>query len=308
MSRLWLVLVIVVVLIVGSVAVAVAMGSVNLAPAQTALHYPWGVLAEEADALNNCVECHEPEEFHTCNTCHDDHGSAEMGSVPFSALIYLAGDVPEGGYIPINEILPYRSQPGTHVALLDFLADHGVNDLESVTLTSRDGGFVTFERPNLTDEALLMPYTDGIRFAAENLHISTWLKGVSRIIVVGIARPLMVDGYHTSIGRLLLGPTRSMTMEQTDVMLKSETDGQIRKAQTASRIEGVPVAAIVDNPGFEQLVVRDAGGQVYNLTVKEAQGALLAQLRGHPEVVLVLPGQSRALWVTDVVEITSQSD
>ena len=305
MSRIWLIVVLVVALVVGGLAVAVAMGSGIAAPGRVALNYPWSVLAEEAEAMNDCVECHEPEEFHTCTSCHDDHGSAEMANVPFNALILLAGDVPEGGFIPVNEILPYRHQPGTHMALLDFLAGQGIEDFESVTLTSRDGGFVTFERSYLTDKALFMPHVDGMRFAAENQHISTWLKGITRIIVVGTERPLTVDGRSTSIGRLMLGPTRSLTIEQTDVMLKSKADGEIRKGKTASRIEGVPIETIVVAPDFEQLIIRDAAGQTHTLSAEEAEGALLAQLRGRSQVVLVLPERSRAQWVVDVVEIDS---
>jgi hypothetical protein len=305
MSRLWVILLLLVALVLAGVAVALAMNSEAMAPAQSALYYPWNMLAGEAETMNDCAECHEAEHFHTCDACHDDHGSAEMANVPFNALVHLAGDVPEGGFIPVNEIVPYRDQPGTHVALLDFLAGQGIEDFESVTLTSRDGGFVTFDRANLTGEALLMPHVDGIRFAAENLHVSTWLKGISRIVVVGVDRPLTLDGYRTSFGRLLLGPTRSLTVDQADVMLKSETDGEIRRAKTATRIEGVPVEGIVDDPGFEQLAVRDADGQEYVFPAREARGALLAQLRGRPELVLVLPEQGRAEWVTGVVEISS---
>lgn len=306
MSKLWLVLLLIGALVLGGAVVAFAMTAESMAPAQSVLHYPWPLLAEEAAVMNDCAECHEAEQFHTCTSCHDDHGSAEMANVPFNALVYLAGDVAEGGFIPVNEIVPYREQPGTHVALLDFLSEQGVDDFESVTLASRDGGFVTIDRANLTGEALLMPHVDGIRFAAENLHVSTWLKGISQIIVVGSNRPLTLDGYRTSLGRLLMGPTRSLTIDQTDVMLKSETDGEIRKAKTAGRIEGVPVENIVDDPGFEQLMVLDAEGQAYVFSAKEARGALLAQLRGRPEVVLVLPELGRAQWVTDVVEISSE--
>ncbi len=306
MSKLWLVLLLVGALILGGIAVAFAMNAKAMAPAQSALHYPWSLLAKEAQTMNECAECHETEHFHTCASCHDDHGSAEMANVPFNALVHLAGDVPEGGFIPVNEIVPYREQPGTHVALLDFLSAKGVDDFESVTLASRDGGFVTIDRANLTGEALLMPHVDGIRFAAENLHVSTWLKGISRIIVVGVDRPLTVDGYHTSFGRLLMGPTRSLTIDQTDVMLKSEVDGEIRKAKTAGRIEGVPVEKIVEGPDFGQLTVYAAGGQEHVLSAKDARGALLAQLRGRPEVVLVLPELGRAEWVTGVVEISSE--
>lgn len=87
MRRLWLVLVIVAVLVAGGLAVAVATGAKVAAPARSAFHYPWSLLADEAATMNDCAECHEPEKFHTCATCHDDHGSAEMANVPFDDLI-----------------------------------------------------------------------------------------------------------------------------------------------------------------------------------------------------------------------------
>jgi len=254
--------------------------------------------------MNDCVECHEPEEFHTCDSCHDEHGSAEMANVPFDDLILLQGDVPEPGSIPVNDILPYRDQPHTHVALLDLLAGRGVTEFESVTLASRDEGWVTIGRDDLTAEALLLPHVDGVRFAAENLHISTWLKGVWRIVVVGPDKPLTLDGYRTSIGRLLLGPTTSGTIEQTDVMLRSEADGQIRKTKTASRIEGAGLGDIVADPSFDTLLVRDASGGEQTLTAAEARGAVLAQMG--PQIVLVLPGRGRAQWITGVVELVSE--
>jgi len=299
-----LILAIVAALVVGGVAVAVATGAKVAAPARSAFSYPWAMLADEAETMNDCVECHEPATFHTCDTCHDDHGSAEMANVPFDDLILLQGDVPEPGYIPVNEILPYRDQPGTHVALLDFLAENGVSEFESVTLASRDEGWVTIERDNLTAEALLMPHVDGMRFAAENLHVSTWLKGVWRIIVVGPDKPLTMDGYHTSIGRLLLGPTRSVTLEQTDVMLRSESDGRVRKGKTAARVEGADLADIVGDPGFDTLVVRDAAGEEHVLTAAEARGAVLAQMGNR--IVLILPERGRVQWIAGVVELVSE--
>jgi hypothetical protein len=304
MRRWWLILVIAAALVVGGAVVAVAMGAKVAAPARSAFHYPWTMLSTEAETMVDCVECHEPEDFHTCDSCHDDHGSAEMANVPFDDLILLQGDVPEPGYIPVNDILPYRDQPGTHVALLDFLAEQGVGEFESVTLASRDEGWITVDRANLTAEALLLPHVDGVRFAAENLHVSTWLKGVWRIIVVGPDKPLTLDGYRTSIGRLLLGPTASVTIEQTDVMLRSETDGQIRKAKTASRIEGAGLEKIVADPGFDTLLVRDAAGGEQTLTAAEARGAVLAQMG--PQIVLVLPSRGRAQWIGDVVELISE--
>ncbi|MBN1138104.1 MAG: hypothetical protein JXM73_16060 [Anaerolineae bacterium] len=301
MSRWWLVLIVVVALIVGGAAVAVAMGARALAPARVVLHFPWTMLADEAAAMNDCVECHEPEKFHNCTTCHDEHGSAEMANIPFNQLVLLAGDLPEPGYVAVNDILPYRDQPGTQAALLDLLAKWGVTGFERVALFSSDGGVVMIERPDLTRSALLMPHVDGVRFADEGLHISTWLKGIARIVVVGVDKPLSIDGQTTSMGRLLLRATRSATVEPADVMFKSEDDGQVRRAKTASRIEGAPIEDLV---GLSAILVRDIQGQEHTLSADEAEGAILAQIDGR--TVLVLPGRGQPQWIFDVVEITSR--
>ena len=132
----------------GGVAVAVATGAKVAAPARSALHYPWALLADEAETMNGCVECHAPDKFHTCDSCHDDHGSAEMANVPFDDLILLQGDVPQPGYIPVNDILPYREQPGTHVTLLEGHLTTEINGVpgacpRSPPLTSSGPGFVS---------------------------------------------------------------------------------------------------------------------------------------------------------------------
>ncbi|NLF12927.1 MAG: hypothetical protein GX597_14145 [Anaerolineaceae bacterium] len=303
--RWWsvLLLVLVIVLVAGA-ALMVVLDAPVAAPASAALRFPWTMLSAEASTMNECVECHEPDVFHTCETCHDEHGSAALLNVPFDDLIMLSGDFPEPGYVAVNEILPYRDQPGAYVGLLDFLAERGVGDFQTVTLTSRDEGFVTLYRDNLTAGAMLLPHTDGVRFAAEELHVSTWLKGVWRMILVGSETPLTIDGQATSIGRLLLGPTRSVTVEETEVMLKSETDGQIRRGRTAARIEGAPVEELAGGSDFQALVVRDAGGGERTLTAEEARGGLLAQLGSR--VTLVLPGRGRSEWIGDVVAIEMQ--
>ena len=273
-------------------------------PLRLLANYPLPVLSEEINTMNDCAECHDTAEFHTCATCHDDHGAIEMENVPFYAVVAFTGDVPEPGYVLVDDVLPYRDQPHTHVTLLDFLATQGVVDFERVTLASNDGGFVTIERADLTGRALLMPYEDGIRFMSEDLHVSAWIKGITRIIVVGNETPLVVDGRPTSMGRVLLGPTCLATVEQTDVMYKSEEDALVRKAKTASRIEGACLEGIVGSPDFAQLVVRDGGGQTHTLTAEAAQGAVLALLRGR--ATLVLPERGRGQWIVDVEEITSQ--
>ena len=251
-----------------------------------------------------CASCHAPETFHTCNTCHDDHGAVEFENIPFYAGITLEGDVPTPGYVLLNQILPYRAQPYTHLPLLEFLAQQGVHAFESVTLASLDGGFVTLTPENLTAEALLMPYQDGIRFAAENLHVSTWIKGIRRVIVVGADKPLLIEGQPTSMGRLLLGPTLGLTVEQANVMLQSVTDGQVRRAQAGARMEGAPLYALLEAPAPERVLVRDSAGREYRLTVEELRGAVLAQFRGR--VTLILPERGRTQWVVDVVALESE--
>jgi len=304
MHKRWVWILLAVLLVVGVGAIGMSAGAQKPVPWRLVRDFPLDVLVEEAYTMNDCLECHEPAKFHTCTTCHDDHGAIEMENVPFYAGITFAGDVPNPGYVLIDDILPYRDQPHTHLPLLDFLTQQGVNDFESVTLASVDGGFVTITKENLTASALLMPYEDGIRFADENLHISTWIKGVRRIVVVGRETPLVIEGQATSIGRLLIGPTQLVTLEQTDVMFKSEEDGEIRRASTASRAEGAPVASIVANPAFAQLIARDASGKETTLSAADARGALLIQSRG--QVTLALPGRGRSQWIADIVELWSE--
>jgi len=286
------------------VGIALAASGV-LSPLGVLVRYPWSMLAAEATTMNECVECHLPADMHDCQTCHDEHGSAAMTNVPFNVLVLLTGDVPESDYIPIHEISPYRSDGRrSHMGLLEFLAAHGVTGFESVTLASSDGGLVTIAQQDLTEQALLLPHVDGIRFAAEDQHVSTWLKGIVRIVVVGHETPLSIDGQATSIGRLLVGPQTSVTVEQTDVMLQSETDGKIRKGKTAFRVEGARLSDLV-RPGFQSLVVRDKAGREHRLTAEQVRGAVLALVRD--EVTLILPERGRGEWVTGVVEIEPEA-
>jgi hypothetical protein len=297
----WIVLVIILVCAGG---LGYAIGVQKPIPLRVVSDYSLETLTNEMYTLNECAECHEPRDYHTCQTCHDDHGAIELDDVPFYAMIEFTGDVPEPGYILIDDILPYTEQPHTHKPLLDFLAEQGVTDFESVTLGSNDGGFITINLEALTANALLLPYEDGIRFASEDLHVSTWLKGINRMIVVGHEKPLMVGEQPTSIGRLLLGPTRSVTVEQTDVMLASELDGKVRKAKTATRLQGSSVVELLPAVAERDLEVRDGFGETHVLNSDEIQGAILLPLRG--ELTLVLPDRGRSQWITNVVALDVQ--
>lgn len=302
-SRLTLTAMVMLVLALVGLAIATAAGVPFFAPLRLALHYPWGLLADEAVTLENCTAagCHEPVKVHTCASCHDAHGEARLSGVSWSGFVLLTGDVPEPTYIPINDILPLREFTHTAVPLLDLLAQHGVGDFESVTLLAGDGGQATIAREDLGPRSLLLPYADGLRFADERLHISSWLKGIQRIVVVGRERPLTIEGQGTSIGRLLLGPTRFLAVEPATVMLKGQEDGRLRRAQTAMRVEGVALADILADPTCSALRVRDAAGREYSLPKDQARSALLAVVFGR--VTLVLPEQGRGAWIADVVQV-----
>ena len=281
-----------------------SIGAQKTIPVDLFRNYPMNFLASEVGIMNECAECHTAEDYHTCQSCHDDHGAIEMESIPFYAMVELAGDVPDPDYISLNEILPYHERPNTHITLLTFLEQQGVTDFEHVTLTSNDGGFVTIEKTQLTDQALLMPYEDGIRFAAEDLHVSSWLKGIRQIIVVGTARPLIINGQATSIGRLLNGSTILVTIEQTEVMLKSEHDGKVRQAMTASRIEGIALEDLLPERTAGAVIIIDEQGEEHRLENESAQGAVLAVV--YDELTLVLPKRGRSQWIPGVIMITAE--
>jgi hypothetical protein len=281
-----------------------ALGARKLGPVQVIANYDLNTLIADANTMNECADCHEAKDFHSCETCHDDHGAIELAEVPFFAMVELSGDVPNPGFVLLDDILPYSEQHHTHVLLQDFLAGQGIDDFESVTLTSPDGGFITIQKDQLTRNALLLPYEDGIRFASEDLHVSTWLKGIRGFIVVGKNKSLLINGEATSMGRLLLGPTESITIEQADVMLKSEEDGEIRKATTASRIEGIPIGRLFDNISFQTLKILDKVGKIHTLTFNEVETAILAPIQG--ELSLVIPERGRSQWIEGVQSLETE--
>ncbi len=280
-----------------------AIGSDEINPLNVVRHYPISLLAEEASGMVECVECHEAQEFHTCQTCHDDHGAIELVEVPFYNWIFLTGDVPEAGFVEINEILPYREQPNTMISVIEFLEQQGVEQFEKVGLFSDDGGVVIIEQSQLTDEAYLMPYKDGIRFACEDLHVSTWIKGIKTIVVVGSETDLTINGEKTSLGRLWMGPVRTVQVEAANVMFVSEVDGQMREAVTATLMKGIALEDILDLESLQGVEITDQDGNAKKLTLAEAQTGLLVPIRG--VLTLVFPDRGRAQWIENVVQVES---
>jgi len=149
----------------------------------------------------------------------------------------------------------------------------------------------------------LVPYQDGVRFVTESVHYSTWLKGITRIIVVGQEKPLLIDGVPTSIGRLLIGDCIQLTVEGSEVFLTGE-DGETREAFVANRVEGAPLLDLLSNPSPEIVTVTNSQDKSWTFSVAELTSAILSMNRG--KVTLILPDRGRVVWPTDIVRIESQ--
>jgi len=283
----------------GLIALVVATKPMPVALLQ---NYGVSLLWEEGKLMNECAECHKAVDFHDCTTCHDDHGAVELTGVAFYEVIELTGDVPENAFIRVNEVLPDQENLGTHILLFDFLAKYGVNNFESVTFTTNDGGITTIESQYLDDTAMLVPYVDGVRFVTESVHVSTWLKGIKRIIVVGPEKPLLIDGKATSIGRLLLGQTTRLIVEGSDTMLTDE-EGITNYAFVANWVEGVHLLPLLETHQPTRVVITDINGNTTELDGDEIQDAIIAIVRR--EVTLVLPDRGRGIWPRGIVQIDS---
>jgi len=238
-----------------------------------------------------------------CVDCHQLHGAIELDNAPFNALVLLTGDVPEPGFLTVNDVLPYKYAGQVSISLLDLLAQNGADDFKEVSLISTDGGIVTIEREYLSERSLLLPYLEAVRFQDDGLHVSTWLKGVSKIIVIGNELTLTIDGRATSIGRLLTENTLTVISERSYPMYRSEEDGQIREAEYSHLHTGAPIKELVARPDFSTLSVTDADGQTYTIEARAAEKAILTIYYG--SVTLLLPDLHRGEWISDVVEVVS---
>jgi len=265
--------------------------------------YELSTLWHESQVMNDCAECHNSTNFHTCETCHDDHGAVELSGIRFFEVVELTGDVPDPSFVRVNEVMPDQEKAGTHITLFNFLSQHGIEQFKSITFITNDGGLTTIERPYLDETALLVPYMDGVRFVTESVHSSTWLKGISRIVVVGKELPLTIDGTNTSIGRLLVGETVRMTVEGSDVMLTDES-GNTSYALVANWAEGPRLLPLLNNPNPTSVTVTNTAGESQEFSTEEVRDSIIAIVRD--SVTLILPERGRSAWPTDIVRIESK--
>jgi hypothetical protein len=238
-----------------------------------------------------------------CVECHQLHGAITLDNVPFNAFVLLTGDVPEPRLIGVNEMLPYRLAGQASIPLLELLAQNEVEGFKEVSLISTDGGIVTLERQYVSDQSLLLPYMESVRFKDDGLHVSTWLKGISKIVVVGNDLPIIVDGRATSMGRLLREDTLTVISERSYPMYHSEEDGQIREGEYSHLHTGAPLKDLVAHADFTTLTVTDAQDETYTIDARTAEGAILTIYYGEP--TLMFPDLHKGEWIANVVKIVS---
>ncbi|MDP2965960.1 MAG: hypothetical protein Q8N39_08015 [Pelolinea sp.] len=286
----------IVILIIGFV-----IASAQEIPYRIVTKYPASMILDEAKEMHKCGECHESKDFHTCETCHNEHGSAVLSGLSFNSTIYLTGDVPEEKFIPSNHIFLNENQKLEKITINELLKKYGIDKFKSITLYSNDGGFTTIESDQLGDTSFLLPYEESIRFADENLHVSTWLKGISKIIVVGDEKNLSIGGRKTTFGELLIKDTVQFTVEQAPVMLKNNSDGLIRTGYTAERMEGIEVAKLLTIEDEKDYSLKLVNGTIQDLKGSELTNSKLVLIGS--DVVLVFPEKSRNTWIKQIVSI-----
>ncbi|HJX39035.1 MAG TPA: hypothetical protein VJ714_10555, partial [Anaerolineae bacterium] len=203
----------------------------------------------------------------------------------------------------VNDILPYRYAGEAGLSLPDFLANNGVQGFKEVSLISTDGGIVTLEREYVSERSLLLPYLESIRFQDDGLHVSTWLKGITKIIVIGEELPIIIDGRATSMGRLLRENTLTVISERSYPMYRSEEDGEVRKGEYSHLHTGAPISDVVAHRDFSTLTVTDAEGAAHTIEARDAEQAILTIYYGKP--TLMLPELHKGEWVSDVARVVS---
>jgi hypothetical protein len=238
-----------------------------------------------------------------CVECHQLHGAITLDNVPFNSLVLLTGDVPEPRLISVNDILPYKHAGQVSISVPELLRQNAVDDFQEVSLISTDGGIVTLERQYASEGSLLLPYAESVRFKDDDLHVSTWLKGIHKIVVVGEELPIIIDGRGTSMGRLLRENTLSVISERSYPMYRSEEDGEVRQGEYSHLHTGAPLSELVAHREFSTLDVTDASGETYSIPSHNAERAILTIYYG--QATLMLPELHKGEWISNVTRVIS---
>ena len=165
--------------------------------------------------------------------------------------------------------------------------------------------FSTITAENLGETSYLLPYEEGMRFADEALHVSTWLKGIDKIIIVTGEENIQINNQGYSFGELLLSDTVQFTVEQASVMLANDELGTLKTGTTATRMEGVELEALLDIDASSNVTITLEDGNTQVISGEEALDSKLVLIGEN--IVLVFPDKGRSQWIDGVSSIEVQS-
>jgi hypothetical protein len=269
-------------------------------PVQILTEYPFHGLLEESRKMHECAECHDGNDFHSCETCHNDHGSVTLKGIDFYSTLHITGDVPREMYLPLNKTFIMEERKNEKINIFDLLQENNINNFDKVIIYTNDGGFVTIAIDNLGDDSYLVPYEDGIRFIDEDLHESTWLKSIVKIIIISSDGKFQVNGMPITYGELLFEEAVEFTVERAKVMYKNSNNGRLKSAETATRIEGVQLTSFLSPEGDQDIEVI-TNENVLVFKKKELLNLKITLI--DDQVVVVFPNLSRKDWIYGVKEI-----
>jgi hypothetical protein len=269
-------------------------------PVRVITEYPLHGLLAESKMMHECAECHEGEDFHSCDTCHNDHGSVTLEEIDFYSTLQITGDVPREVYLSLNKVFLNNENKIDKINISDLLHDYEINNFEKIILYTNDGGFVTISNENLDANSFLVPYENGIRFIDESLHESTWLKSIVKIIIISSESKLHVNGVPISYGELLPEEAVEFTVERAKVTYKNYDDGITKSAETATRLEGVQLLSII-SPESGQDIEVITNENVFIIEMKDAIKSKISLI--DDQIVVVFPITSRKEWIYGVKEI-----
>ena len=260
-------------------------------------------IAGSAAGLLVSPQLHGIEREFRCVGCHGSiHGAVQIETLPYNALVLLTGDVAKAGFVTVNDVFPYRADPPRSVTLAEFVRLYGgTTEFSQLVLVSTDGGRVALDQQYVTEKSLLLPYLEGVRFSDENQHVSTWLKGINQIIVIGKERPVLVSGKPYTMGQLLAGPVVTVSTEAGRAMKANAKTEAIFRGEYAHLHTGAALGSLLGQQQFSALTVVDATGNSVRIPKEKTDAAILTIVDNR--TTMVLPTESRREWVFGVTEV-----
>lgn len=251
-----------------------------------------------------------------CSECHEGHGSVVNPEVNVNGTIVFTGDTPKDEFIPVSDIftlkqidlVTLKSQndegvPSRGVPVVDFLKAHGVSDFEKIILYADDFE-VTVAKDQMNDETVFVPHTYSVRILSSNMPVSTWLKNIKTIVVVGSESgdSISLNGKDISFGEMLDNGVQSMVNNRrTNGYVYQDKSYQFEAGYV---VTGISVKDLLFKEGytdFSKVTVKGSDEKTY--ARDEVLKGSLFLTRDQGSIKLATADKTRPNW-TDVQSIS----